>query len=228
MKTSLTCLIFLFQVIFPAFIEVEIQNAVELLKNRKEVIQDITRSWTSPTEEIVAIVSPELIRYNLLRDFFETQALELAYVSFGQEGADFSIGYFQMKPSFIEDLEAYVLKNPSSYTSYSDITYFPVQNEKKKRKIRLDRLKNFEWQLNYAHAFYQIVSHRFPQIQQWATEERIAFIASAYNFGFQESACDIEEWQCIEAFPYGKQFYGYQASYAEVAIAFYPTISLIF
>ena len=57
------------------------------------------------TELAVAVVFPELVRYSALMDFMETTAVKALYQQKGVKGADFSIGRFQMKPSFVEDLE---------------------------------------------------------------------------------------------------------------------------
>ncbi len=234
MKTSLIYLLLLspFNFIsgpleFPSFLELEIDEAIQFLKSKQSNIQESSTSWTSQTEEVVAIVSPELIRHQLLRDFFETQALEVAYVNFGKTVADFSIGHFQMKPSFVEQLEDYLSQNPISSVSLQSINSYPTQSKKAQRQIRLKRLKDFQWQLQYAHAFYQVLLHRFPELRGWAPQERIAFAASAYNLGFEESAKDIRAWRCIEAFPYGKKYDGAQATFADLAIAFYEQLMIL-
>lgn len=71
------------------------------------VLHNNNTSYTEGSEAL-AIVSPELIRWTAFKDFFETTALELLYVKKGKTYADFSIGHFQIKPSFVEQLEAYV------------------------------------------------------------------------------------------------------------------------
>ena len=53
-----------------------------------------------------AIVFPELIRYSRWQDEIETAAVNGLYVLQGTSGANFSIGRFQMKPSFAEEVEA--------------------------------------------------------------------------------------------------------------------------
>ncbi len=231
MKTSLIYLLLLspfsftpVNLGFPSFLEQEIDIALQFLKSKQANIAEASTSWNSPTEEVLAIASPELIRHQLFRDFFETQALEVAYVNFGKNVADFSIGYFQMKPSFVEQLEDYLSQNPISSVSLPSSKTFPQQSKKAERQIRLQRLKDFQWQLQYAHAFYQVVLNRFPELCDWAPQERIAFAASAYNFGFEESATDINAWRCTEAFPYGKKYEGPQATYADLAVSFYEKL----
>lgn len=221
-------MLILLQASFPSFIQEEMEDAFRFLESRKHHIQEQSHSWSGPQAEILAIISPELIRHSLLQDFFETQALELAYVNFGPEVADFSIGYFQMKPSFVEALEADIAQNPILRTRFIHISTFPKQSEKAIRQTRLDRLKDFQWQLRYAEAFYHIVQQRFPELRSEDAAERVAFMASAYNLGFREAAGDIREWQCTQAFPYGKKYQGEQSAYSELAVAFYYQLSDFF
>ena len=70
------------------------------------------------TELAVAVVFPELVRYSALMDFMETTAVKALYQQKGVKGADFSIGRFQMKPSFVADLER---QRPTAY-AYSGWT----------------------------------------------------------------------------------------------------------
>ena len=221
MKTNLSCLAFLFMFSIPSFMEVEMEEALTFLKTRQTDIEKISASWSSPAAEVVAIISPELIRYNLLRDFFETQALEVVYVGFGAEAADFSIGYFQMKPSFAELVESRISQNPIFQSRFKPLITYSQSSAKAQRFARIERLKNFTWQLEYANAFYQILLDQQPFLLSLPPEERIAFAASAYNLGFESPPADIEDWQCVAAFPYGKKFSGPQAAYADIAVAFF-------
>ena len=54
----------------------------------------------------LAVVFPEIVRYSDLEDLIQIRALKVLYVQYGRKYADFSVGHFQMKPSFIEQLEA--------------------------------------------------------------------------------------------------------------------------
>lgn len=61
-----------------------------------------------------------------------------------------------MKPKFVEDLEAYILKNRIILPI--DITLDPLKSKfdiKTLRKIRLDRLESREWQVAYLCVFIQ-------------------------------------------------------------------------
>ncbi len=52
-----------------------------------------------------AIVFPETVRYSFLQNQAEIAGLMVLYVKYGSAYADFSVGRFQMKPSFAEQIE---------------------------------------------------------------------------------------------------------------------------
>jgi len=111
-----------------------------------------------------AVVFPELIRYHLLRDLFETESLKLIYVEEGSQIIDFSIGLFQMKPSFVENIENYLQKYPcltESTNNFSKINDFKTSEIKKIRTQRIERLQQTDWQILYLSAFMSICYHRF-------------------------------------------------------------------
>lgn len=170
--------------------------------------------------EGMAIVFPELVRYSLLRDLLETQALELFYVDEGSHVVDFSIGRFQMKPSFVEQLEAYTRRHPELPLS-APIASYPLEStEKERRQLRLSRLRKLDWQLRYLAAFQAICQQRFPFLDTLTPAERVRFLAAAYNAGFAHSAAYIRQSATKKLFPYGTHYRGEQYSYAEIAVYF--------
>lgn len=184
----------------------EIQiNICELTKNRKEII---------------SIVYPETQRYNLLQDIIKSTIDESLYVQYGI--ADYSIGLFQMKPSFIEQLEGYVVKNDLSQYSFIKID---CDNIVKCRKERIRRLKQEAWQLKYAFVFWEVARHLFKELLFDSKEEQIHFFATAYNYGFLKTIDEIKAWQCKRAFPYGLKYRGPQESYGDMAVKYYKSQS---
>src|SRR5688572_9022069 len=132
----------------------DFSSSIELLKNEKHLIDTIA-SFNRNEREILSIVSPEIIRWNAFRDIIETAADETLYVNYGS--ADYSIGIFQMKPSFVEQLENYAAEN-----NIGDC-YFLQIHEKDSveiRKERINRLKQNYWQLKYAQAYWVVAQHR--------------------------------------------------------------------
>lgn len=159
MKKQTYCIYFSFLLMAIHPFKDDIKNAVAFLNTQREVVLHIKNTSYTEGSEALAIVSPELIRWSAFKDFFETTALELLYVKKGKTYADFSIGHFQMKPSFVEQLEAYVFQHESLNT----FKYIVISNksEVEIRKERIKRLQQFAWQLRYAHVFWSVVTDKF-------------------------------------------------------------------
>lgn len=172
---------------------------------------------------LVSVIFPEAVRYSLMRDLMETRVLEFAYVNYGTRASDFSIGEFQMRPSFIEQLEEeirkgepWLCKDLLRLIEYGDTAALEI------RRLRIERLKNFDWQLGYLCAFCRLIQYRFEHTPEYQGMGRLRFTAAAYNGGFRRSAALIREVGQLAQFPYGK---GYapesQCVYADVALDFY-------
>lgn len=171
---------------------------------------------------VYSIVAPEIIRYVQIKDFFEVKSLEIGYVNNKVKNlSNFSIGYFQMKPQFIEQLEDYLLNNklvlplniilPNEYSNL------------KKRQTRLNRLQSFEWQLIYAHVFFSIMENKFCNIQY---EEKIKFYATAYNFDFKESFEKINAMSKKRLFPWGSKLSKFgNDNYSDLSVEFFHLYS---
>ena len=189
-----------------------------LLKQKNELIR-ISECSNADRQEAIAIVAPELIRWTAFQDFFETKLQEIKYPKSGESGYDFSIGHFQMKPSFIEDLEKYIINNKD----LSHLRYIVI-NEKNltsARWKRLVRLKDFRWQIRYAHTYWQVAKHKFRMIPFHSKEDRVHFFASAYNLGFTCNEQKIRKWQNMSRFPFGKKYTGKQVKYGDLSVEFY-------
>ena len=195
--------------------------ALQFVKQNKQQIVTISEQNNADIEIIVSVMFPELIRYSILRDFFETSVLELLYVEKGSEYVDFSIGRLQMKPSFIEKMENYIKINKKLSEKYARIYNYPNQSINKIRQERISRLQSFKWQLRYMNCFYTIVSEKFKEIQWENKSDKIHFFAAAYNHGFNSTEKEIRKWAEVKLFPYGKNFIFEQHSYCDVSVDFY-------
>lgn len=168
---------------------------------------------------LFAIVAPEISQYSNLSDKAQTYALKTLYVQMGKGYADFSIGWFQMKPSFIEQLEQYIQDTDTSLTSFPKVR----MTDKEGRNARIERIRKLErldWQLKYLALFCRVVQHRFCGMQFESEQEKLRFYANAYNAGF---LLDGERLQrCMGAyFPHlAKQKFRYD----DVALWFYGNI----
>jgi len=202
--------------------------ALEFVKNNKVEIEEVSHKHENDAALLTAIVFPELLRYSLMRDYFETGVLEVIYTKYGSKYADFSIGFFQMKPSFVEALEKAIARDLNLRIEYAPLLLFKSKHEKRIRKERIARLRKLTWQLHYLNAFYEVVysaaAESFENNGNW-----LRYLATAYNRGFEQPKTEIERWYHIPNFPYGnKQVYRQQYVYAEVVLDYYQRYSQLF
>ena len=233
MKILLSTIAFICFSPFHAF-EKEVQESVNFLRKEKATVLEIKKASAAPLRgseanmegEALAIVFPELIRWSAFKDFFETKALELMYISGGKSAADFSIGYFQMKPSFIENLENYIAEHPS--VQHLNFIISTDKNAEQRRSERVQRLQQLSWQLRYAHIYWTIANDLFKNKKFENAQARIRFFAAAYNYGFLRPPMEIEQWQSKIAFPYGVKYKGAQVVYADLSVEFFEKYALEF
>ncbi len=201
----------------------DVQRAVETLRTKKKVINQYANGMSAADNRTaLSVVFPEVIRFNSFSDFIETKTLEWVYVDYGAERADFSVGLFQMKPSFVEKLEEVSKTDPSVFRPFSDILSFPATlSAPEIRRMRVVRLQSFETQIGYAQVFLLICNAKFKHEKFANHSDKIKFYAAAYNFGFDKDVKDIKEWTTRKAFPYGVKFKGKQMIYSEVSANFY-------
>lgn len=140
----------------------------------------------------VAIVFPELIRYSMWQDEIERAAVNGLYVSKGTDGANFSIGRFQMKPSFAEEIEQEW--NRSSLSKEYGFV-FNLQQNNEARRSRIRRLSNMQGQCRYLAIFIRLLQQRHPQLEQLSEKEQLCFLATAYNRSFTASFQQIKKIQ---------------------------------
>lgn len=148
-------------------------------------MKQLSKKYDVSYAEAVAIVFPELIRYSALRDKMEITLLKSLYIYKGEDYADFSIGQFQMKPSFAEVIHRNVklLKGQignqfRAKMSTKDITKY--------RSSVVRDLEQPESQFLYLIAFMKICETTYD-LQEIDEIQRIKFLATAYNFSFQKS-----------------------------------------
>ena len=212
-------LVFMLLFTLPLDLDKDVQKGLEILVKHKSMVLEIKNTSATEGAEALSIVFPEIVRWSGIKNFFETKMNQQLYVQNGIAGANFSIGYFQMKPSFIEKLEEYISQSPALAT-FS----YVVINEKmpqKARSVRIDRLTQIAWQLRYAHVYWLVAKEKFKYRVFKNPKDRIRFFATAYNYGFFRDECEIEDWQQKKAFPYGSDYKGEQLAYADLAIDFF-------
>lgn len=181
----------------------EIKRAFSLLKKQKKDI-DLELNKNEKVQ-ILSIAFPEMLRYDSYSDYLETSSNQILYVKEGKKASDFSTGYFQMKPSFLEDLENYVANN-ESLKQYNWIL-IQKKNEIEVRKERINRLGNFQWQLRYLKVFWYVAEYKYQSLDFKTKEDKIRFFATAYNYGFTKPEKEITKYQVAKKILTGRDLY---------------------
>ncbi len=194
---------------------------------KAQIFEKENRSWMAPLLAknhisyplAIAIVFPELVRYSALRDKMEITLLKTLYVNLGEDYANFSIGQFQMKPSFAEMIreESQALSGRRSgiifrlKPDFDDIKDF--------RKSIVADLEDMKCEFNYLVAFIKICEKKYKTNRK-NEMLRLKFLATAYNYGIDKSASQIESMT-------GKKFFNTRLfktenySYADVSLFWY-------
>lgn len=170
----------------------------------------------------LSVIFPELIRYSAISDFIEVKAIEVLYVQYGSNYANFSIGLFQMKPTFAEQIEADILtlglagKYPSLQVLASD-----TSSTTEARKKRVTRLKDEYGQLLYLEAFQRIMQFTYPETSFTSPENRLEFYAAAYNSAYYNGKEAITISMRQENFHTGYLSPGPHYNYSTIAVYYY-------
>ncbi len=167
----------------------------------------------------VAIIFPELVRYSALRDKMEVTLLKALYINLGDEYANFSVGQFQMKPSFAEmirDQAPDVLGRRSGIEFEDKSEYDDIKNF---RKSIVTDLEDPKIQMNYLVAFLKICEKNFKTNRKDEID-RLSFLATAYNYGFDKTAAQIES-MIDKKFFNTKLFKTENYCYADVSLFWY-------
>jgi hypothetical protein len=165
---------------------------------------------------LFAIVAPEYTRYSGARDKIESYSLKVLYVQGGASYSDFSVGPFQMKPSFVERLEASIAADSLLAARHAGCLLGHL-DARAARVERLRRLASVEWQLEYLVASLEIVERRFASLASADDEEKLRFHATAYNCGFHVPEQRIREMERKAYFPRSTRRF----RYSDVAAWFY-------
>ena len=194
--------------------------------DKAETFVTENESWMKPLSEkygvsypvAVAVVFPELIRYSALRDKMEITLLKTLYINLGDDYADFSIGQFQIKPSFAESVH-----------NNMPLLKGRLRNQFKE-KIRKDDLREYraaivkdleqpESQFLYLIAFIKICETIYD-LEDIDVNHRLKFLATAYNYSFQKSFDDVNNMSDKKFFN-TKLFRTETYSYSDISLYWY-------
>lgn len=137
----------------------------------------------------ISIVFPEMLRYNQLKELFEVSALLTLYIQYGSDYSNFSVGYFQMKPSFAEQLET--IWNSMTPKPF-ECKEFNVTETTAARSERISRITTPKGQLLYLSIFIAIMEKRFPSYNSSSNIfKKVTLYSTAYNYGFNKSGVEL-------------------------------------
>lgn len=162
-----------------------------------------------------SVIFPELIRYSIFQDKMETGAVKSLYVTKGTGGCDFSIGRFQMKPSFAETLEKRWMRSGLA-RQYN--LYFDTKDNETARRIRISRLEDEEWQCVYLAVFLKMLyldygsfdkngEHTQDGLDTLPIREQVRLAAAAYNRGCRWVNAGYGPLEELRARSHEKQFH---------------------
>jgi hypothetical protein len=138
-----------------------------------------------------AVVFPELVRYSWIRDKMEMAGLFSLYIQYGDKYANFSVGRFQMKPSFVFQIEKDAIE--SGILKISTKEGFGVAFDKESRYCRVKRLDSDVWQVRYLVIFIKVLDRIYASKRWNNVDEKLKFYATAYNYGYRQSEGSIKK-----------------------------------
>jgi hypothetical protein len=195
------------------------QKAISYLNENGWWIRQSIEKYDIPYNEAVAVIFPELVRYSAIRDKMEITLLKTLYRNLGEDYADFSVGVFQVKPSFAERIRSLApeVMGKKAKLLFKRRSYYKYDHDYR-AAIIID-LENPQTEINYIIAFFTICRYRFDP-DQMDEESRIKFLATAYNTGFWKSKEDIMKMEERKFFN-TKLIKTENYSYADVALFWY-------
>lgn len=206
---------------YKLFFSTEIKEARIFINQHSSNIKKYCSVYGHSEHICMAIVYPELLRYSSWKDLLESTAMEHAYVRWGKDVVDFSIGRFQMKASFAEFVESEIKTHELLFKKYQNIVSYTHKTDEGVRKQRVAKLKSTVWQILYINAFYDLCLITYPELKLKPESELVFALASIYNRGFKHNLNQIIESGYQKQFPYGPNYPGKQFSYGEISTDYY-------
>jgi hypothetical protein len=195
--------------------------ALEFAKHHPAA-DDVFRAWEIPPDFTWAIVFPELIRYSALADIIESANLKVLYVQFGHGYGNFSVGHFQMKPSFAETLEG-DFRRLADARDRARLTEAPFDRADtvEARRARSRRLTDVVGQAVYLAMFVKVLDKIYAGETWDGLEAKLRFYATAYNAGYRLGAARLRKEMAVPRFHTGLFAGKVVYPYADVAARFW-------
>jgi hypothetical protein len=184
-------------------------------------IGETLRLPAAATRIALAVVFPEVIRFRILEDRIQVRALKVLYVQLGRKYANFSVGHFQMKPAFAEQLERdYNRLFSAADKAAAGIAAFDQEDSPPMRDARVHRLDNLLGQVGYLKLFMLIMGKLYANLTFADNLAKLRFYAAAYNAGYSRGDAAIRKAMDMAWFHVQLIFPKARYNYADVA-AFY-------
>ena len=194
----------------------EYENALELKTQYEYILQD---KGITDTNFYIALVFPEMIRYNTIQDELETFINKVAYTTIDKyEGC--SIGTFQIKPKCALEIEQKVKASDSLSKKYPLLSNIANKNNFTEKLNRINRLRERTYQVEYLLAFVDICINLYD-LSTITKTEQLTIISAAYNVGFLENKENYKYFTTIKSFPYGSESPDSFWNYTDLVIEFY-------
>jgi hypothetical protein len=185
----------------------------------------ISASLRLPPQETriaLAVVFPEIIRFKSLEDRIQVRALKVLYVQYGRKYADFSVGHFQMKPTFAEQIERdYNRLFSAEEKTAAEIVPFETGDSSRLRKERVVRLDDLHWQAQYLRLFMMVMRKRYEDQVFNDDLEKLRFYATAYTTGYAQGEKTIRRMMPTRHFHVQLFFPKTRYSYADIAVFYF-------
>jgi len=194
------------------------EKAELYISENKSWIKQLCQKYDVSYPLAVAVVFPELVRYSALRDKMEITLLKALYINLGEDYANFSIGRFQMKPTFAESIR---LKVPLLKVRLRNQFRGKITNEdiRKYRASIVKDLEQPESEFLYLIAFLKICGSAY-NLKEMNEEEKVKFLATAYNYSFLKSFDEVDK-MIDKKFFYSTLVRGESYSYADISAFWY-------
>lgn len=168
------------------------------LKTNQDLICKFSEIYSTNSHEVIAFGFPKLTQFFEKKNLEETKNLESLYIYLGSREADAELGEFQLKTSFVEQIETIVRNHSVVFPNFAFLGTYSKIDERTIREERVKRMKDVEWQLNYLFAFKAIADTCFFGLEFKNIEEKTAFYSIAFDLGFKAKLQEIKS--CYESF----------------------------
>ncbi|MDE7412921.1 MAG: hypothetical protein K2N05_03900 [Muribaculaceae bacterium] len=193
-------------------------EAIDFFRTYRSEFVNNTPGLTEQERRMAAaIVAPEVSTYSTVINFIELRSMFVSYVY--QGGGNFSVGVFQMKPSFAEDIEKKVMEDRELTKEYASwiADFCPGESIKADRRARLNRLDDPIWQMRYLTLFFRLAQKKTTKIKFKNNDEKLHYLATLYNSGIDITKEKAYKMMTQKRFPH----FNPQFNYSAISLEFY-------